>query len=134
MAVGNMHGTTVAWTTSTALNALKVVELDPRGPSIGMIRTSHLGTTGAHTYSANTLKEEGEFSITYQFDPSVVIPAVGTSDTVLIAFGGAGSTNESSGPVIIQSVKPGTITVDQTELATVVITCKCSDDWTDNQN
>lgn len=134
MAVGTMHGTTAAWTTSTALNALKLMEVDFGGPSIGTIRSSHLGTTGAHTYVANTLKEEGEFTLTYQFDPTVVIPAVGTADTVLIAFGGAGSTNESSGPVIIQSWKPSTIVVDGTELATVVITCKCSDDWTHNQN
>jgi len=134
MATGTGHGTTAAWTTATALNALQLISVDADGPTLGTIKTSHLGTTGSHTYIAQQLKEHGEVRLTYFFDPAVAIPIPGTADTLLIAWGGAGTANESSGPVILTNWKPSTIVVDAEELMTVEITCKCSGAWTHNQN
>jgi hypothetical protein len=134
MAVGTGHLTTVAWGTATALNALKVISIDASGPSIGTVRTSDLTTTGSHTYIANALKEEGEFTITYQFDPTVAISIGGSAETVIIAWGGAGTTNESTGPAIRTAWKPGTVTVDSSELMTCEVTCKCTGAWTHQQN
>jgi len=134
MAVGTMHGTTATWGTATTLNALKLMEVDLGGPEIGVIRTSHLATATAHTYIANALREEGEVTLVYQYDPTVAITIGGSEETLTIAWGGAGSTNESVGPAIRKSWKPSTITVDGAELATVNVTIKCSGAWTHQQN
>lgn len=134
MAVLNGHGTTAAWTTTTTLNALKLMRIAPHNPTIQTIRTSHLGTTGAHTHISGSLTENGEFTLTYQFDPTVAIPIGGAEETLTIAYGGAGSTNESVGPAIRTGWQPSTIEVDGTELMTVDVTCKCTGAWTHQQN
>lgn len=134
MAVGTMHGTTATWGTATTLNALKLMEITPSGPSIGTVKTSHLATATAHTYIANALREEGEVTLVYQFDPTVAITIGGAEETLTIAWGGAGSTNESVGPAIRTAWNPGTITVDSADLATCNVTIKCTGAWTHQQN
>lgn len=134
MAVGTMHLTTAAWGTTTTLNALKLMEVQFGGPSIGTIKTSDLTTTTAHTYIANALREEGEFTLVYQYDPTVAVSIGGAAETVTLAWGGSGTGNESTGPAIRTAWSLSTITVDSGELATCSVTCKCSGAWTHQQN
>jgi len=134
MAVGTMHGTTAAWTTTTTLNALKLMEVQFGDISIGTIKTTHLATATAHTYIANALREEGEMTLVYQYDPTVAITVGGSEETLTIAWGGAGSTNESVGPAIRTAFNINTVTPDSGDLATVSVTVKRTGAWTHQQN
>lgn len=134
MAVLNGHGTTAAWTTATTLNALKVMSIQPLNPTIQTIRTSDLTTATAHTHIASSLREEGEFVITYQYDPTIAIAIGGSAETLTIAWGGAGTTNESVGSAIRTGFQISTVEVDSAELMTVAVTCKCTGAWTHQQN
>lgn len=133
MAVGTMHGTTAAWTTATTLNALKLEDVQINGVSIATINTSHLATTTAMTFIAANLRDEGEVTLVYQFDPTVAVAIGGAEDTLTIAWGGTGSTNESVGPAIRTAVSYGASKM-ATELATINVTCKCSGAWAHQQN
>jgi len=52
------------------------------------IRTTHAGTTGAHTYMPASLYDPGEIEVELQFDPeqSPVTPIAAAAETVTVTF------------------------------------------------
>lgn len=126
MAVDTGHGTTVAWGTTTALNALNVMSVTIGGYSVGDVNTSKMSTTGTRTYIPSDLIEGGEFTIVYQYDPTVDI-TTGVVETCTIDWGGTGNTSACSS--YRKSVDWGA-TSDSGELMTVNVVCKAAGAWT----
>lgn len=127
MAVDTGHGTTVAWGTTTALNALNVMSVTIGGYSLGDVNTSKMSTTGTRTYMPSDLIEGGEFTIVYQYDPAVDITLIQTAETCTIDWGGTGNTSACS--AYRKSVDWGA-TSDSGELMTVNVVCKAAGAWT----
>lgn len=59
------------------------------GPSVerAAIKTSHLGTTGYHTYIPSTLVEGGTVDMTVQYDAAIAPPITGAAGAVAITIG-----------------------------------------------
>lgn len=127
MAVGTLHGTTVAWTTSTTLNALKVMDVRGINRTCEDVETTHMGTTVTKTFQPSDLKDEGEFVIVYQYDPAVDITVGAAAETLTIDWGGTGNT--SVGSAYRKGTGPVQVTAAASELATIEVTCRCAGTW-----
>lgn len=128
MAAGTTTGTTVAWGTSTTLNALKVLAVRMPDFAREVIETSNLSTTGSKTFIPADLVDHGSVEIDYQFDPSVDFDTVqgAAAETITIDWGGDGDT--STGPGFITGVSR---TAEYgPNLLAMTVTVKCSGAWT----
>ena len=131
MAVDTTLGTTVTWGTSTALNALKLMGVNVDGITRGEVDTSHLGTTGFKTKQPADLIDGGTLTITYQYDPTVVIPISAAAETITIAPGGQTSGAKLTGPGYISSTSVP-MEYGNEGLMMITLTVVLTDDWTFN--
>lgn len=90
------HGTTVAFGTQTTFTP-EVLSVSLGGITVDDVRTSHMGTTGFHTYIAATLKEGGEVTMEVHFLGSQNPTIGGATETITIDWGGSGDTTAFSG-------------------------------------
>lgn len=123
MAVGDGAGSTVTFTTSSF--SAKILTVGGPGPTIAAIPTTHIASTGGHSYIASTLVEGGELSLSVQHDPTITVPLTGVIETVTIDWGGLGSNYSFSAFCI--SYEPNAVidelmTADMTWKVTGVIT------------
>lgn len=92
------QGTTLLFGTQTTFTP-EFTDISLDGISVEDIRTSHLGTTGWHTYIAAALKEAGTVSGTIHFLGSQNPTFGGATETITIDWGGSGDTTSFSGYV-----------------------------------
>lgn len=122
MAVDTALGTTLTFGTTTGLNALKLMSVTVNGITCEDVRTSHMGTTGTHTYQASDLIEGGEVEAVFQYDATVNVP-LKVSETITINPGGQGSGSKISFSGYIKS-KSVPFEFDNTGLILQTITMK----------
>ena len=77
-------GITLAFGTSAFACHLLDVGLD--GVSRNAIQTSHMGSTGYHTYIVSALTDGGSLSIDFAYDPNDDPPVGAVAETITITF------------------------------------------------
>ncbi len=132
MAADTPFGTTCAWTTATALNALKLMSITINGRTRGDTDTSHLSTTGYKTKQPSDLIDGGTITIVVQYDAAVIIPRASAADTLLIKWGGALTGSWSTGPAYLSDCTEAAEYQD-TGLMMQTMTWTISGNWTDQQ-
>ena len=80
----NAQGTTIAFGTSSFSMNIDSFELPEAQRN--SIRTSHLGTTGAHTFMPSKLIDNGELVINGHLDPDIDPPVGAAAETITITF------------------------------------------------
>ena len=93
-------GTTVTFSTGFIAEPLSI---DWTGFSRESIRTSHMGTTTAHTFGVGDLYDPGQVEVSMVYDPatSPVTPMTGAQETITITYPDAGAaTIAASGEMI----------------------------------
>ena len=90
------------------------------------IQTSHLGTTLDHTFIPGDLVDNGEVSLTIQYDGTLSPPIItnGAAETVTIDWGGVGAGNTWAASMFQTGFEIGEATVDG--LMTATMTLKAS--------
>jgi hypothetical protein len=68
MAGSAVDGTGVTVTFGTSAFSAQLLDVDWSGRTRDALKSSHMGTTGTHTYIPADLKEGGELSMTYHFN------------------------------------------------------------------
>jgi hypothetical protein len=97
MAVGLANGTTLTFGTSGY--TLIITGWNRSGYGVDDVQTSHLGTTGLHTYIATAIIEGGELSLDVQYNPATSITLGGTAQNITLDPAGSGNTVAFSGYV-----------------------------------
>ena len=77
-------GTTLTFSASTY--AANITSLSWDGISRPALDITHLGTTVARAKLPGDLYDPGSLNVTWQFDPSEVIPITSTAETVTLTF------------------------------------------------
>jgi hypothetical protein len=79
-------GTTVTFGTSTF--AAQLIDVSADGRTRDALKSTHMGTTGSHTYIPADLVEGGEFSMTYFFNGTDATATLlgAAAETVTIAW------------------------------------------------
>lgn len=96
MASATGMGTTVAFGTQTTFTP-EIVSVSHNGVTVEDVKTSHMGTTGTHTYIAADLKEGGELSFEVHFLGSQN-PTIGAApESIIVDWSGTGDTWTFSG-------------------------------------
>lgn len=128
MAIDNGTGTSIGFGTSSF--AATVTAINGESIERVAIRTSHLGTTTAHTFTPGDLFDPGELSLDLQFDPDNKPPLNGAAETITVTFPVAAG--ESSGATWAASgfVTGFSYGVPFEELMTGTMTIKLSGDIT----
>ncbi len=91
MAVDLGTGTTLTFGTSSF--TIDVMSVDGSGNETReAIRTSHMGTTGTHTYTPSDIMDGGTFTVEGNFDGTQDPPTSGAVETITIDWGGSGYT------------------------------------------
>lgn len=90
------HLTTLLFGTQTTFTP-EFTNIALNGLSVEDIRTSHMTTSGYHTYIASALKEGGEVSGDIHFLGSQNPTIGGAVETITIDWGGSGDTTAFSG-------------------------------------
>lgn len=78
-------GTGATMTFASTSYSVPITQIVHQGESVDDIRTSHLGTTGGHTYIPSDLVEGGEYVCSYQVDPNEP-PIDGAPSTETITY------------------------------------------------
>jgi len=84
-------GTTITFGTSGY--SAEILDVTPPDGSRESINTSHMGTTGAHTFTPAKLVDWGGFSFDAHFDPAETPLITLAAETVTIAFPNSASTS-----------------------------------------
>jgi hypothetical protein len=113
------NGTTVTFGTSSF--TANITGVSWGGISRESINTSHLGTTTDHTFIPGDLVDNGEVSLTIQYDGTVSPPIItnGAAETVTIDWGGVGVNNTWAASMFQTSFEIGEATVDGLMTATI---------------
>lgn len=115
MAVGEGIGTTLGF---GGLFTSKILSIDAPDWEVTMMDTTHLATTGGFkTRTKAALAEPGEVVVVAQYDTATAIPALGTTDTLLVTFP---DTKTYTGEATVTTVSPPSPEVDG--LLTISIT------------
>lgn len=69
----------------------EILNYDDAGVTREVVETTHMGTTGARTYTPGTLYDPGEISIEILFDPEQdpVTPITAAAETVTVTYADA---------------------------------------------
>jgi hypothetical protein len=97
MAVGLANLSTLTFGTSGY--ALYITGWNRTGHGVDDVQTSHLGTTGLHTYIPTAIAEGGELSLDVQYDPATEITIGGTAENITLDPAASGDTVAFSGYV-----------------------------------
>ena len=88
-------GASIAFGTSSF--TANVMAINGNDISRAAIQTSHLGTTGNHTFMPGDLVDNGNIQLDIQFNPDEQPPIAGAAETITISFPlGAGGTNKAT--------------------------------------
>ncbi len=93
------NSTSVAFGTTSSLDALQIISATWDGISIADILTSHLGTTGYHTYVPADLKEGGTVSVEFYIDADIMPEPFTGTETVTFTQPITDGTNSTAGTV-----------------------------------
>lgn len=133
MAVDTLHGTTIAFaTTSFTANFNQIGGTEE---SREAIETTHLGTTDYRTFAVGDLVDPGGFDAEFQWNPSfgTFPPISSAAETITITFPLASGevTNATlAGTGFLTSAKGGDAVRNATDLAVGTLTVKWSDQAT----
>ncbi len=78
------QGTTITFGTSSY--SAQVTSVSRTGNTRTALKTSHLGTTGAHTYIPSDLIEEGQLDVEIIYDPDLPPPLSAVAETITLTF------------------------------------------------
>lgn len=131
MSVDNGTGASVVFGTSSI--TANITGISDTGVSREAIPTSHLGTTGGHTYIPGDLYEPGEITLSVQFDPdkNIETDILRVAETVTIHYAlatGQSTKSQHSSTGFITSY--GNISVEMETLMSAEITVKRSGNLT----
>jgi hypothetical protein len=101
--IGN--GTTITFGTSAFAPSITEIA-QSGGQTRAAINTSHLATSGSHTFSPGGLLDNGAFRITGFFDGSQNPPVSAAAETITIAWAGGGTSYAFSGFMTSFNIEP----------------------------
>lgn len=122
MSVSPQVSTGITFTFPDSLFTAKFVNVTPPASSREALQTSHMTTTGYHTYIPAKLVEGGELSATIHFAPSQVPPIDADPELITITFAD-GSTWAFIG--FMTNYEPG---ADLETVMSATVTFKVADD------
>jgi len=115
------YSMTASGTNSDWAAALEIDTITLPGKSVGSLRTSHQGTTTAHTYVAQSIPEGGELNVKAKFNSDELPVIGGANQDFIIAFPGDVSLSTKTISGFIMSYEPDGEDLDGIMMATAVI-------------
>jgi len=89
-------GTTVAFGTSGTSMAYRIESVNLDGITREAIRTSHMGTTTAHTFMPGDLADFGELKLSVHYDSALGLPPINSAaETITITLPAGGTSTHT---------------------------------------
>ena len=119
-------------TFGTTSYAAEILGVSYDGHEVAKLKTSHMGTTGYHTYRFGDLKEGGELTVRVHFNPNDELPT-GTEETVTGTFAVPSGLTNGATMQFLGGIMRGKFDLELEEVMTGEIVVSVHDDvtWAD---
>lgn len=114
-------GTGATVTFGTNSFAAQITSAKPSGIEREAFKTSHLGTTGGHTYMPGDLYEPGELELEILYNATTRPVFTATAETITVVYPNGTATASMAGSGFVTKFVPGDVTLEQLQMSSVTV-------------
>ena len=114
-------GTGATVTFGTNAWAAQIISAKPSGIVRESFKTSHLGTTGGHTYIPGDLYEPGELEMEVLYNPTVRPTFTATAETITVVYPNGTGTASLAASGFVTKFMPGDVTLEGLQMASATV-------------
>lgn len=113
-------GATLTFGTNS-ISSVQLVSVKPSGFTRESFKTSHLLTTGGHTFIPGDLYDPGELECEILFNPSARPNFTATAETITLVYPNGTSTASMAGSGFVTKFTPGDATLEGLQMASMTV-------------